>query len=90
MNFEVIKKRTEVMVRDPQPGDYFTDMMTPVAKVLEREGSQLKIAKPDRKLLIWDDGHSMTIEEFVKWLSYDSIPGFWVEGWRDSEMAAPR
>ena len=78
------KVRTEQYVRDPQPGDYFSDMMCPVALIEKRDGQDVKVRKPNKERDAWGPGEWMTLADFVKWLSYGSIPGFWVEGWRDA------
>ena len=77
---------TKRMVEDPQPGDHFTDHLSPVALVLDRKGDDIKVAKPDRQKCGWDRGHWMSVSEFRKWLSYGSIPGYWAEGHRKGQM----
>lgn len=77
---------TQAMVRDPQPQDYFTDHLCPVALILGRCGDGVKVAKPDHKRDVWDDGHWMSTGDFFKWVSYGSIPGYWVEGHRKGQM----
>jgi len=74
------------MVMDPQPQDYFTDHLCPVALVVERRGDAIKILKPDAKREAWDEGRWMSTGDFLKWVSYGSIPGYWVEGHRKGKM----
>jgi hypothetical protein len=74
-------KRSEMHVRNPQAGDYFTDHMCPVVIVDKRANDDVKVRKihivdGERR---WKEPEWMTLADFVAWLSYGSIPGVWVE-----------
>lgn len=70
---ERMKRYTDKHVRDPQPGDHFTEMCGSVAYIDSREGDNLMVRKtstcgPDKG---WTMPARMTVAEFIKWASYD-------------------
>lgn len=65
---------------NPEPGDYWNEMFSPVALVLKVDGqlvTMLKHTKPtDPGHWTWDTDKVtvMTKRQFGKWISYDTIP----------------
>jgi len=69
--------------RDPQPGDYWQEMFCPVCVVVSRDGDSVLVCRtvrwlPDERWT-WDLGQlaCMSVEEFQRWLSYKTHPGYW-------------
>ena len=67
----------------PQAGDIWTEMLVPVFKVIQVDEKTVVVQRPryleDGKYWTWDGGEIqvMTREEFKRYLSYDTIPGYW-------------
>lgn len=83
---EHMNRYTDKHVRDPQPGDHFTEQLGSVAYIDSRDGDNLMVRKistcgPDKG---WTVPSRMTVAEFIKWASYGSIPGYWLEIWPPS------
>lgn len=72
---------TERRVRDPQPGDHFTEHFGSVALIVSRNGGAVTGSKTkivDREK-IWTEPQETTVNEFIKWASDDGISGFWLD-----------
>lgn len=73
-------------VRNPQVGDFWHEMLAPIAVVVARPNDKTVLFC--RKTMDADEGHwtwdlakseSMTLDEFKTFLSYGSIPGCWAD-----------
>ena len=68
---------------DPQPGDYWQEMLCGICIVLERKRSKVVICKEKKDVepgyWTWDlsKTEKMKLEDFRNWLSYGTIPGYW-------------
>lgn len=72
---------TDQHVRDPQPGDHFTEHLGSVAYIEAREGKRVTLK---RTAIIngkkdWGPTETISVDEFIKWASYGTIPGYWLE-----------
>lgn len=88
------KALDEKHATDPQPGDYWQEMLMGVLVVLSRTGDLVHICdgKKDagRDHWTWDFKKlkTLTIEQFKKRLGYGTIPGYWASVWPGAHMWA--
>lgn len=79
---ERMRQYTDKHVRDPQPGDHFTEMLGSVAYIEARLGNMVTLKKMNcaRGHKGWGRSEIMPVSEFVRWASYGgTIPGYWLE-----------
>jgi len=80
MDFEKIKQRSIERANDPQPGDYWSEMCSPICVVVHRLKNTVIICKErvgvDDTHWTWDldKTEAMRVDEFKQWLSYKSMP----------------
>lgn len=75
---------TNKHVKDPQPGDHFTEMFGSVAYIEARNGDALIVKRTAIKKgeKCWGDDEPMTVAEFVRRASYGGgTPGYWLQLW---------
>jgi hypothetical protein len=72
--------------RNPEPGDYWQEMLMPICVVLAVTGDKVDLCKTIKQTRggtawTWDlaQRQEMTRAEFDEWLSYDSIDGYWAD-----------
>ena len=79
------KELNKIRANDPKPGDYWSECFCGVCVVLAVENNRVTYCSTrkdvDRNHWTWDlDAKEIkTIEQFKKWLSYDSIDGYWAD-----------
>lgn len=83
-HIERMKRYTDEHVRNPQPDDHFTDQFCSVAFIEERHGDIVMVAKPIREANVFGKAEPMLVADFIKWASYKSSPGYWLELWPPS------
>ena len=77
------KARDASHADDPQPGDYWSDHLRPVAVILGRVGKQIFLCRTTKDVDVnhwtWDLDKSelMPAAKFREWIAYRSIPGYW-------------
>lgn len=77
-----MKEYTNERVRDPQPGDHFTEMLGSVAFIEDRSGDVITLRRPHKhKAGEWGPSEHMSVREFIDWASYKTIPGYWLQCW---------
>ncbi len=77
--WERIKAHTHERVQNPQEGDHFTEHMGSVALITKRCGDAVWVARPQYDKSEWGKPELMSVEDWIKWASYGSIPGYWLE-----------
>ena len=86
MDYEQMKVVSDTHLRDPQPGDYWHEMFSPVCVVLEVLPHCIVLCRKIQALpqdkWTWNlaQRETMSRTEFKKWLSYShSVPGTWAQ-----------
>lgn len=84
MNIEERRKRNELHASDPRPGDYWHECFCGVCVVIGRMGGHVIFCRkkthfPEENKWTWDleKLEMKSVEDFKKWLAYNSIPGYW-------------
>lgn len=77
---ERMKAHTDKHVRDPQPGDHFTEMCGSVAYIVGRDGAMVTLKRTNTAggHKGWGHDETIPVSEFVRWASYGTIPGYWL------------
>jgi hypothetical protein len=86
-HIEAMERYTHKHVRDPQPGDHFTEHCGSVALIESREGTRLMVRRTvfRRGVKAWGEPEHMSVPEFIRWASYGGTnPGYWLELWPPS------
>lgn len=80
IDFDKLKKWTLEALADPQPGDLFEEHYTYWARVLKRDGEDVKAqwTTVENGERVWTEPRWMTVSEFEKRHLYGNIPGAWV------------
>ena len=79
------KELNERHAKDPKLGDYWHEMFNGICVVIEVDLIHVTICKTKRSVGMnewtWDLSNLdiMTHEEFQRWLSYDTRPGYWAD-----------
>ncbi len=69
---------------NPEPGDYWNECLSGTCVILAVEGDQVTLCKKRKQVgpdhWTWDFSEIKTLSktEFKRWISYDSIDGFWI------------
>lgn len=76
-----MKEHTAEHVKDPQPGDHFTEMCGSVAYIVSRNGGMVTLQRTNTNggHKGWGREETIPVYEFIKWASYGSgTPGYWL------------
>lgn len=91
VEFNERRQETESRANDPQPGNYWHEMFCPICVVVHRLPNHVVICKKTKDAgegyQTWDleKLEMMSLSEFKKWLSYESIPGYWADSWNNHD-----
>ena len=93
------KEDTELAMRDPQPGDRFTEIYSFWVYVIGRDGDEITYMEASPPCTLPRDGavKTSTLREFQDHFAYGgNTPGYWitfvdsnndVSGWKEAERA---
>jgi hypothetical protein len=67
---------------DPQPGDFWHEMLCAICLVVAREGDQVCVCRKkqhDGAHYWFVDPEWLAVADFARWLSYRTKDGFWAD-----------